>query len=248
MDYIGIIGHKGSGRKTFAGILKDTIEYEDNFENYEIDFSEFVNHNINFPVKSSMLTIIDSFGRYILDVIKFTYSDLLPLDLEDSKTLHSYQVKLDDMTLHQDKQEECVTRQYALDQSASKKNIYLELSDFIMYWADNMMKGYFGPNVWTNMMAADERSNRYGSSRYKIYYDVKTKAEYNFIKDRGGCIIVLQCDSRKRPGGYNKLGKTTPDFTIQIHEGYKGDEKDIYNLAQNIKNYFNDGKKDPIKD
>lgn len=245
MKYIGIIGHKGSGRRTFAGILKDSISYMSDENDYEMDFHEILNNNIYHPIMSNSLVTIDSFGRYILDTIKFTYLDLLPLDLTDSIVLYSYQVRLDDLTLHQDKKDQCVSIQHILDQIIPRKNTYLELADFIMYWADTMMKSCFGPNVWTNLMAANERSNRYNSDEYKIYYDVKTKAEYNFIKERDGIIIDLHCPERKQSGGYYRLGKVDPDYTIDIHKDYEGDEKNIWELSRNIIKYFkNDGKKD----
>ena len=220
MKYIGITGKRGSGRETFAWLLGKTLQIRDkvSFEQYQVMFQQWTNEvkKSKTCIGSSNFYILESFGGTIIDNLKLTIPSLCDLDLKQESpdldkpfNINTLSVGTGDITV----------------------------GDFIILYADKVIKSNFGQNFWVNIAeqwAQLRENDEYATEQYIIYWDVKTDAEAEYIKRHNGNIIRITCPERLRGGGYNTIKNTEPDYKIRLHKDFVDDCEQIWNISQSL--------------
>lgn len=187
MYYIGITGANGKSGRVLAGLIgralpfvmkKDREGYDELYDSWSVGSRD------PEEARSTDLVIIDSFGEYILDQVRVLHGGLYGSTIDNTKG-----ITLRDLTIHDVKDLEQfnqVTREEYIGQA----NAWMTLEEFSLYYADTVMKKAFGDNVWINLMNSWDSRETSSGALLTIYVDVKTQAEYDYIRNiRQGTII-----------------------------------------------------------
>ena len=208
---IGIVGNRGTGRKTAAWLLAQTLEEKRKntpYEKFKVLFESWVKLVIIDPAEASSTdhVVLDSFGEHILDQLKQFCPALIDYDLHDEDVLSDYLINPVTFEILPNKPEMPgwmdvdVYPASAFAEQVSQsceipKDVYMTLGEFILYFAHYTMKRSFGPNVWLNIATAT--ADAMGSPDIRIYWDVKTQAELDYISKNKGIIIELRNADRE---------------------------------------------------
>jgi hypothetical protein len=224
MKYIGITGKRGSGRETFAWLLGKTLQCKDDitFEEYQKKFKDWTDNVKQTKVGvigSTNFFVLESFGGIILDSIKFMIPALYPLDLSQESSDLKLCFDTDTLRISDDGD--------------------TTVGEFIIKYADKVIKKSFGQKFWVNIAEqwADQREeDTLRTEKYTIYWDVKTDAEIEYVKRKGGVMINLSCPERLRIGGYNTIQTADGqvDYNIRLHKDFVNDCQQIWNLSHEL--------------
>lgn len=254
MNYIGIRGHRGSGKQTVAYLLGQTIDWilSDNFKDtYENDFKRWCNNIIKDEDIINEVSLIkvyfDSFG----DSPK-TFVSLL-LGMDPGTTNNDYYkdhtiINLKDFSykVYDDIPDdiECLSAEelYKLFNAKKEpatilKDIYVTLREFVMYFGKEVMQRYFGLNVWVKTLRASEewyQSTYNDKNYYKIYYDIKFPSEVTYIKDKNGVIVKVSRPGSKKKGKDRLLHDDRYDYEVVIGDSLYDLKDTIYEIAEEI--------------
>jgi len=237
---IGVYAAPGTGRKTAAWLLAKTIEeikHRTPFDKYEILYKcwcELVIRDAKEAYSTTHCTL-DSFGGHILDQLRLFCPVLDGLNLKDEHQINNYYINLSTWAVTNDKFDNNVVPltnalRYIHDHDEFPPEWALTVADFIMYFAKHVMKRYFGEDVW--LKVAKFSNQIMASEDYRIYYDVKTQAELNYLD----VVIYLINTQREKEGGYREIWALDPDFTIDTTAGLETCARDFYDIALTILN------------
>lgn len=251
MKYIGVRGHRGSGKKTITYLLAQTIDYiveglpeTEYYMNY-IDWCQEILENEDSVSRiDGKHVIIESFG----DTPKMLLQMLTGIPMSDMSSDYNKDhiiFNLKDFSHHliEDVSQYNLisAREYFIEGSSSidpeviKEDVYMSLRELILYFGIYVMQNAFGLNVWIKSLTANKEyfSGLFpdDKSGYKIFRDIKARSEVSYIKDRGGIVIKVSRPSYKKNGGMNLLrGDSRYDYEI-INEG---DLKDLYQQIYDV--------------
>lgn len=244
---IGIVGNHGTGRITAAWLLAQTIEEKrkgTSWAKYQVLFESWVKLVILDPAEATSTdhVILDSFGEHILDQVKQICPKLIEYDLHDDEVLDENLINpstfgIIKKGLREEMSHRAVAR-FAMDDgfaSEPEAGIWMTIREFIMYFASGVMKRFFGPNIWLNIATATADSM--GSPDTRIYWDVKTQAELDYINDNRGTIIELRNTSRenKRIESYRDIKYLDPDIIIDTTDGLETCARIFFEAVENLR-------------
>lgn len=230
---IGICGRTGSGRKTAAWLLARTMEEKRRgtpYEKYKILFESWVKLVIVDPAEATSTdhVVLDSFGEHILDQVKQICPRLIEYDLHDDEELNGYLINPSTFEIIK----AGVRQEWSHDEMSDfaihngfvepDPGVWMTIGEFILYFAGSVMKKFFGPNIWLNIATATAESM--GSPDSRIYWDVKTQAELDYISKNGGTIIELRNADREHnvDKAYRDIRYLDPDMVIDTTLGLEG--------------------------
>lgn len=256
INHIGICGHRGSGRNTIAYLIANSLEYLLTTEfdkcEYHNKFTGWCDDIINDESAVYNLSLskvyIESFSDDIKSYISLLtgiplthlYSDYckehIAINLKD---LSEVLIKDIDPAL-------IISREKLFELRNTKKitqiltDLYIGLGDFILYFGYDVMQRFFGANFWIKSLKQNETKwdkNWNNDIVYKIYPDVKTECERDYIKDRGGLVIKVNRPTHKKTTSpLSKDIDYQEDMIINSVEGLYDIENTIYCTCMNIMN------------
>ena len=258
MKYIGIKGHKGSGKKSIAWLLGNTMNLilkghhvsdDDSFfdiyydhwcqqiiSNEDIIYDEFDSYNISFESFSDSIKIMVRLltgcpDEYLYDDL---YKDNMVINLKDFSYDHKDLIPNITLTTA-DEMYNLIDKEG--EPKVMSKNIYMTFREFIMYFGYNVMQRFFGKNVWVKTLNHELGcDDLYGDEYFKIFIDVKTPAEMAYIEDKKGILInVINKKRKKSSKSFDKLDKDNKcDYTIEVNGDLRSTKEDIVKIAFNI--------------
>lgn len=171
-------------------------------------------------ISSTDHVILDSFGEAILDMIRIFNPYLQEYDLHNEEIKNNYWVQLSTGKVVTDpeslggirKDPGHIDFEVTVNGTIVSDQWYLTIRDYILYWADRVIKRFFGENILLHSTIAT--NELLGSKDHRIYWDVRTQGEMDYIKDSGGLLIHLVSPGRIRKRGYQKIRDLHPDLTI----------------------------------
>lgn len=217
MKYIGITGHKGSGKKSIAVLLGNTIDLietlkEEAIVEFDQQYKRWVDVIMDYgnelpeELCNMKYVYIDSFGDVLRSIVQMLlgieHSDMI----DDYKKEHTIVNMKDFTTMLVDDPSRyplCTAKAVftsrtelvdANDPMPFYNDTYLTLREFIYYVGRLVMQNYLGLNVWIKTLQAN--SSMFGNifdndNSYRIYYDTKTTSEVSYIKENGGILIRI---------------------------------------------------------
>ena len=237
---IGICGARGTGRKTAAWLLARTMEEQrsgTSYEKFKALYECWVKLVILDPSEacSTDHVILDSFGEHILDQIKQFVPSLVEYDLHDEAVTDNNWINPRTFDVVSDKPKRIATAgEYAQCVAENgSANAFLAISEFILYFARDVMKRYFGDSVWLNV--ARYTASATGSSDSRIYWDCKTQAELNYIERSSGTTIELRNADRAVDGGYRDIKNLSCNYILDTTLGLGGCAEQFWELAMQIR-------------
>lgn len=215
--YIGIRGHRGSGRPTVAYLLAHTIdyliergEYKDDFdaefESYVKSIHEYRN---DFILRTSLNNVyLESFS----DLPRMMCSMMLNID-NDMMYNEYYKdnilINIDDLSIVDRSDIECSPNTITAAELFQLKvkhinaksndyqcNCYITLREFCTYFSIYCMQTMFCNELW--IRALESSIYIHDDIRVKIFYDVKFPQEVTYIKNNGGYIVCASRPKRKK--------------------------------------------------
>lgn len=183
MNYVGIRGHRGSGKKSFAALLGNTIDillsYPSTYRHYDRDTRSAFDNNYDEWVDAIMASpdsipseisnlhyvYLDAFG----DIPK-TFVQLMlgvtAADLDNNDTKDNIIINLKDFSkawrneLPEDLELMTAEQVYEMRHTMSAPSIikfdtYMTLREFVLYFGKDIMQRYMGLNVWIKALNAN---------------------------------------------------------------------------------------------
>lgn len=253
MNYIGIRGHRGAGKDLISYVVGCTLNHmiETNQIPDKSKMDSWINDiidNDNVIHEVSLKNVyFDSFGDTVKTFValllgcdtKYLYDDYYKDRMVIDMSTFKYQIFDDipkDLTLVSNEQlYNIMMKQGSPD--AVVQQYMITLRDFILYFGQDVMKRFFGTNVWIKSLNLNGNmfENIFSDSSYKIFRDIKTSSEVTYIKNKGGIIInVYRKNSHKKRGFNNdKLLKDKRiDFQINIPDNVYDIYDDIIQICE----------------
>ena len=240
---IGITGHRGSGKTSIGYLLGNILNSlrrhhtkEEIFEDYK-DWCDTIKQNNNAAYDCSLdYVYFDEFG----EMPKSFVAQLLGIDMSilDNDTLKdTMYINMSNFKMYNyDETFKVITADDILSNISKKwKDTYISLREFAKVFSIDIMQRFFGSDVWLKSRRVNEEKWSYFNDGYKLFSDVKTKDEINYIKDQHGIIIrTIRPSNRKTNNGITNTENADSDFIIST-EGQLIDLFDkIYDIAKQI--------------
>lgn len=261
MNYIGIKGHRGSGKKTIAYLLGNTIEYilqNKPEELFEENFSQWCTHikeNENIINKCELQYVyFDSFSDALRVFIKMILGCETRWLYDDYKkdhvvicfndfTFKEYDIIPQDININTAEEIYDIVKNSTISGepcnfAESQNKLYMTLREFIMYFGYYIMQMGLGMNVWIKTYKASQTifTNIFdGESDWKIFSDVKSVSEVRYLREMNGVIIDVERPGHKKKDtllSLKELGKG--DYKVKIRENLEDLSKDILSIAKII--------------
>lgn len=237
--YIGIRGHRGSGKSSISYLLALMIQnlqtnkgtYPENIvEEYNKLVTEIregdMNNNVAFrdihletfsDTPISLIYMI--FGIPVEDCYDDWKKDNMFINLrtyEYTDVVPEMAWNASDYFSLRNAEVDCETSPHKIS-----ADVWLSLRELISFYGNYVMKYFFGANVWIKSMVVNEKGmeNFFTQDEditWKIYTDVKFTSEVDFIKARGGVIINL-----KRPNKIKENHDTSTNLKYDTRINYE---------------------------
>ena len=229
MRYIGITGHRGSGKTSVAYLLGNILDClkhnysEDSIkQNYAI-WCEKIKANQNAIYDCALNYIyFDEFG----EMPKSFVAQLLGIDMSvlDNDTLKdTMYVSMKDFKLHaNDGTLKTITAEDVLSNDGKKwTSHYMSLREFAKCFSIDIMQKFFGSNVWLKTLKVNDDKWNEPEAGWRLFSDVKTKDEIKYIRDKNGTLIRTKKPSNKKSNkGITDIDQNSCDVDyIIITEG-----------------------------
>lgn len=246
MKYIGITGHRGSGKTSIAYLLGNILDClkcgcsRESIKLYYVDMCSKIKNNQNAIYDCALDYIyFDEFG----EMPKSFVAQLLSIDMSvlDNDTMKdNMYVNLLDFRLYSlEDNFTIVDSDWLLKNRAVKytgeEPVYMQLREFVKCFSIDIMQKYFGSNVWLKVLKVNDSKWNEPEGGWRIFSDIKTIDEIDYIKEKNGVLICTRRPSkRKSKKGITNIEECNPDYVINT-EGELIDLFDnIYEIAISI--------------
>lgn len=243
MQFIGITGHRGSGKTSVGyllGNMLNAICKGHEMEDIETEFRHWcdtIKCNENAIYDCPLYYVyFDEFG----EMPKSFVAQLLSIDMSilDNDTLKdTMYVNMSNFKLYaKDSSFKIITAEDILAGNRRWKDCYISLREFAKVFSIDIMQKFFGTDVWLKSRVVNDDKWQISSTEgFKVFSDVKTKDEIKYIKDNSGIIVrTLRPSHKKTDAGITNTENSDADFIINT-EGHLYDLFDkIYKIANEI--------------
>ena len=243
MKYIGITGHRGSGKTSVAyllGNLLENLRWNCTKEQCQTQFNsccELIKKDDNAIYACGLCYVyFDEFG----ETPKYMVSTLLGIDMSvlDNDTMKdTMYVNLKDFKLYAYNESfKLITAADIIENTSKKwKDAYMTLGEFARCFSV-VMQQLFGTDVWLKTRIVNDNTWQDNTEGWKIFSDVKTKDEIKYIKDNDGILIeTVRLTKKKKNNGISNIDETCNADYIIITEGDLQNLFDkLYNIATEI--------------
>ena len=252
MEYIGVTGHRGSGKTAITyllGNILESIRWNNSKEQTQILYNtwcEQIQANNNAIYDCSLTYVyFDEFG----DMPKYMVATLLGIDMSmlDNDTLKdTMYVNFKDFKLYPyNESYNILTTTDILNNSSKKwKDYYMSLRDFAKCFSIDIMQKIFGTDVWLKTRIVNDEKWGDPTGEWKIFSDVKTKDEIKYIKDKNGILIeTVRLTKKKKNKGISNIDESCEndvDYVIITEGDLKDLFEKIYKIAFEIYEKSND--------
>lgn len=254
--YIGIRGHRGSGKISIAYLIANTIEYLMDFKKVGEDFDNLYKSWCNELMKDEQNAVynidtphvyLESFGdlpKMLTEILtnmphEYIYSDYYKdhifINVRTMKYIEMSDDEIGNFEHDLWKSQDLINfvEEYGFGEFES---YWISLREFILYYAKTTSK-YLGNDIWVKLMrvseerdnAMQERYNIFGKGdKYKLFVDLKAVSEVTYVKERDGFIIKINRPQNIKEKGFDNLENDTRyDYELNI-------EGDLYELKDKI--------------
>lgn len=257
MKYIGIRGHRGSGKSTIAHLLGMCIEHLEQKRTFDDEFDAKFDEVVAKIAKGGDLpdnfnyVFFDKFADIPIQMVSLIFG--VPMDMcYDDKAKDTYYLNLKDFSITEDPHEGMTAAQvflYFRNKSTNKEtfspsvittDMWVSIRELISYFGNYVMKSFFGKNVWVKSL---DRTPEFEigagyHTNYKIFDDIKFVAEEAYINKKGGVVVIVAHEGHKKDNydtstdltnnGYDYSIYYTDICDVETREGIKNTATMIY--------------------
>ena len=245
MKYIGITGHRGSGKTSTAYLLGNILDClkhghsKEAIKMYYTDWCGKIKNNQNAIYDCALDYIyFDEFG----EMPKSFVAQLLSIDMSvlDNDTMKdTMYVNLSDFRLYSLEDHFCVVDSNWLLLNKSDncfgEPVYMPLREFVKCFSIDIMQNIFGSNVWLKVLKVNDSKWNEPDSGWRVFSDVKTIDEIEYIKNKQGVLIrTKQPSNKKSKKGITNIENCNPDYIIDTSGELIDLFDSIYEIATDI--------------
>ena len=263
--YIGIRGHRGSGKISISYLIANTLEYLINFKEFSRDFDDLYKgwcDNLMKDEQDAVYNIdtphvyLESFGdlpKMLTEMLtsiphEYIYSDyykdhiFIDIKSMDFIEMSDKYIKKFNVPIWKSRELIDYVDERGLE---GYKNYWISLREFILYYAKITSK-YLGNDIWVKLLRMNEKRdcemqdkyNVFGRGEmYKIFVDLKAPTEVTYVKEHDGIIIKINRPNNIKKKGFNKLENDNRfDYELDINGSLYDLKDDIIELCKIIKN------------
>ena len=245
MKYIGITGHRGSGKTSTAYLLGNILDClkhghsKEAIKMYYTDWCSKIKNNQNAIYDCALDYIyFDEFG----EMPKSFVAQLLSIDMTvlDNDTMKdTMYVNLNDFKLYSLEDHFCIVDSNWLLLNKSDncfgEPVYMPLREFVKCFSIDIMQNIFGSNVWLKVLKVNDSRWNEPDSGWRVFSDVKTIDEIEYIKNKQGVLIRTKHPSNKKSKkGITNIENCNPDYIIDTSGALIDLFDSIYEIAIDI--------------
>lgn len=245
MKYIGITGHRGSGKTSTAYLLGNILDClkhghsKEAIKMYYTDWCGKIKNNQNSIYDCALDYIyFDEFG----EMPKSFVAQLLSIDMSvlDNDTMKdTMYVNLNDFKLYSLEDHFCIVDSNWLLLNKSDncfgEPVYMPLREFVKCFSIDIMQNIFGSNVWLKVLKVNDSKWNEPDSGWRVFSDVKTIDEIEYIKNKQGVLIrTKQPSNKKSKKGITNIENCSPDYIIDTSGELIDLFDSIYEIAIDI--------------
>jgi hypothetical protein len=251
MNYIGITGHRGSGKTSVGYLLGNILDClkgditKEEIKNLYPEWCATIKENNNAIYDCCLNNVyFDEFG----DMPKAFVASLLSIDMNilNNDTLKDKMfVNMKNFKLYPyNKSFKVLTAKELVEYTKANTpkrwpDIYVSLRNFAAYFSINIMQSIFGTDVWVKTRRQNESLYGEPDFEYTIFSDVKTKEEISYIKEKNGVMVrTLNPSTRKSDAGISNIENTDADFIINTEGNLIDLFEKIYEIGEKIYEMF----------
>ena len=247
MKYIGITGHRGSGKTSTAyllGNILDCLKHGHSKEAIKMYYTNWCG-----KIKNNQNAIYDCALDYIYfdefgEMPKSFVAQLLSIDMSvlDNDTMKdTMYVNLNDFKLYSLEDHFCIVDSNWLLLNKSDncfgEQVYMPLREFVKCFSIDIMQNIFGSNVWLKVLKVNDSRWNEPDSGWRVFSDVKTTDEIEYIKNKQGVLIRTKHPSNKKSKkGITNIENCNPDYIIDTSGELIDLFDSIYEIAEKIYN------------
>lgn len=245
MKYIGITGHRGSGKTSVGYLMGNTMDAilkgrdKNNIKECFNTWCEDIKRSKNV-IYDCVLDYVyfDSFG----EMPKAFVAQLLSIDMSvlDSEVMRdNMYVNMKDFRLYAyDESFKIITSDDILNNTSKRwKDCYISLREFTNCLSLTIMQRFFGADVWLKSLVVNDEKWQTNTDAWTIFLDVKTKEEMKYINDKNGIVIkTVRPSHRKSNAGIVSTDAGTADYVINTEGQLIDLFESIYSVAEKICN------------
>lgn len=212
---IGIYGHKGAGKTTIGWLISRYIEEllkgndisESQYNTWCKEIKENPNIIYEYQYKKVYTT---EFREGVLFFISVLLNTSIT-NLANKKWTNNHWVRMSETKIYDTLPDNAIvlTAKELVQKVFSQKekftpakfdnNIFINVTEFIMYYSYYIMQGMLGENIWMNDLKNSDTDTYKNHEEPVIYFDVKQQSEIDYIKENNGILIKVT-----RPANYEK--------------------------------------------
>jgi hypothetical protein len=180
----------------------------------------------------------DEFG----EMPKSFVAQLLSIDMSvlDNDTLKdTMYVNMKDFKLYaNDGTLKTITAEDVLSNNGKKwSNYHISLREFAKCLSIDIMQKFFGSDVWLKTLKVNDDKWNESEAGWRIFSDVKTTDEIEYIKNKQGVLIRTKHPSNKKSKkGITNIENCNPDYIIDTSGELIDLFDSIYEIAEKIYN------------
>lgn len=247
MKYIGITGHRGSGKTSVAYLLGNILDClkcgcsRESIKLYYEDMCSKIKNNQNAIYDCALDYIyFDEFG----EMPKSFVAQLLSIDMSvlDNDTMKdNMYVNLSNFRLYSREDHFCIidSEWLLLNKSDTvfDEPVYMSLREFVKCFSIDIMQNIFGSNVWLKVLKVNDSKWSEPNNGWRVFSDVKTVDEIQYIRDKQGVLIrTKRPDNKKSNKGITNIENCNADYIIDTSGELIDLFDKIYDIAINIYN------------
>lgn len=251
MRYIGITGHRGSGKTSVAYLLGNILDRlkigytKDEIIEMFPKWCDTIKGNQNAIYDCALDYIyFDEFG----EMPKSFVAQLLSIDmsvLDNDVLKDSMYVNMKDFKLYaNDGTFKTITADDVLANNGKKwSDRYISLREFAKCLSIDIMQKFFGSDVWLKTLRVNDNKWNEPDSGWRLFSDVKTKDEIQYIRDKNGVLIRTKHPSNKKSNsGITNIDSTScnAEYIINTEGSLYDLFEPIYNIAVSIYDNYNE--------
>lgn len=240
--YIGIIGHSGEDKMNIAHLYGNTLSWILEHPGHETPTLEFIKDYYSWCESlsdDSNWVKPDIYYASFAHPLKAIVSMItgIPFELlssHDTKCSYIINIKTFEYKPNDGKEEiispEKLFRQrnkklsLEYDDKQELPDCWMFLNDYVIYFGYYLCRNYLGKDVWVNVERISNK-NFPPNDGYRIYPDIRSMSEYQYIKDMGGVLIRIN-QSKEANSVINDYSLFNVDVDIDM--GWYSDVRGLY--------------------
>ena len=253
--YIGIIGHTGDDKLKLSQLIGETVnwivthkeENENPSFDFQLHFYEWYNElNENRAISNpSQQVYYASFSHPLKMVVSMITG--IPFELfNNPDKKNTYIININSLDYKELENETLISpeelfksRNHNLSLKDNEKqelsDSWMTLNNYVIYFGYYLCRNYIGRDIWTKVERISNGRFGSASSPIRIYTDIRTLSEYDFIREKGGSLIRISNSAQKEDKNSIVYEKLLSDAEVDGEIHYKSsDFRELYNSVYSI--------------